>query len=121
VPAAALSETINSYKLDGPVIQLWGSSFPAASEWIASVYVDANYRLQYTDPEGQAAVDGALAAATQEESDALWQKAEDRILADQVIQPLYQQVMYIAHTECVTPHAAGGDMQIYRTQVTCGK
>jgi len=119
VPGAALSETINSYALDGPVIQLWGSSFPAASEWIASVYVDANYRLQYTDAEGQAAVDAALAAPTQEEADALWQKAEDRILADQVIQPLYQQVMYIAHTKCVTPHAAGGDMQIYRTEVTC--
>jgi len=119
VPAAALSETINSYKLDGPVIQLWGSSFPAASEWVASVYVDANYRLQYADTEGQAAVDAALAAPSQDEADALWQKAEDRILADQVIQPLYQQVMYIAHTKCMTPHAAGGDMQIYRTEVTC--
>ncbi|MFB7252317.1 ABC transporter substrate-binding protein [Microbacterium sp. NPDC056234] len=119
VPAAALSETINSYALDGPVIQLWGSSFPAASEWIASVYVDANYRLQYTDPEGQALVAEALAASTQEDADALWQQAEDRILADQVIQPLYQQVMYIAHTTCMTPHAAGGDMQIYRTEVAC--
>ncbi|MFC8596945.1 ABC transporter substrate-binding protein [Isoptericola sp. NPDC057191] len=119
VPAAALSETINSYKLDGPVIQLWGSSFPAASEWIASVYVDANYRLKYSDPVGQAAVDAALAAPTQDAADVLWKKAEDRILADQVIQPLYQQVMYVAHTKCATPHAAGGDMQIYRTEVTC--
>ncbi|GAA1723309.1 ABC transporter substrate-binding protein [Isoptericola hypogeus] len=119
VPAAALSETINSYELDGPVIQLWGSSFPAASEWVASVYIDANYRLKYTDAEGQAAVDAALAAPSQEEADALWQKSEDRILADQVIQPLYQQVRYIAHTTCATPHHAGGDQQIYRTAVTC--
>ncbi|MFD6177327.1 MULTISPECIES: ABC transporter substrate-binding protein [unclassified Isoptericola] len=119
VPAAALSETVNSYGLDGPVIQLWGSSFPAASEWVASVYIDANYRLKYSDPVGEAAVAAALAAKTPDESIAQWQKAEDRILADQVLQPLYQQVRYIAHTPCVVPHAAGGDQQIYRTEVTC--
>jgi peptide/nickel transport system substrate-binding protein/oligopeptide transport system substrate-binding protein len=119
VPAAALSDTINSYKLDGPVIQLWGSSFPSASEWIASVFVDSNYRLKYSNPVGQAHVTAAWAAPSQAAADAQWQKAEDGILADQVIQPLYQQVMYIAHTKCMVPHAAGGDMQIYRTQVIC--
>ncbi len=121
VPAATLSDTINKYGLDGPSIQLWGSSFPRASEWIASIFVDANYRLQYSNPTAADAVKAALAAGDEKQADALWQKAEDGVLADQVLQPLYQQVMYIAHTPCATPHAAGGDMQIYRTEVTCTK
>ncbi|MGO4678568.1 ABC transporter substrate-binding protein [Microbacterium sp. 2MCAF23] len=121
VPAATLSDTINKYGLDGPSIQLWGSSFPRASEWIASIFVDANYRLKYDNPTAADQVKQALAAGDEKQADALWQKAEDGVLADQVLQPLYQQVMYIAHTKCVTPHAAGGDMQIYRTEVTCSQ
>jgi oligopeptide transport system substrate-binding protein len=117
--AANLASTINDKKLDGPTIQLWGSSFPSASEWIASIFVDANYRLSYTNEAGQTAAQDAWGAKAGKAADALWQQSEDSVLADQVLQPLYYQVMYIAHTKCVVPHSAGGDMQIYRTQVTC--
>jgi peptide/nickel transport system substrate-binding protein/oligopeptide transport system substrate-binding protein len=68
---------------------------------------------------GQAAAQDAWGATSTKEADALWQKSENSVLADQVLQPLYYQVMYIAHTKCVVPHSAGGDMQIYRTEVTC--
>ncbi len=120
-PAANLAETVKEYKLDGPTLSLWGSSFPAASEWIASIFVDANYRLKYTNETGYADTVAAWAATDEASADALWQKAEDSVLADQVIQPLYYQVMYIARTPCMKPHAAGGDMQFYRTEVTCTK
>jgi len=90
--AANLANIINEKTLDGPAIQLWGSSFAAQDAW---------------------------GATSTKEADALWQKSEDSVLADQVLQPLYYQVMYIAHTKCVVPHSAGGDMQIYRTEVTC--
>ncbi|WP_347350575.1 ABC transporter substrate-binding protein [Intrasporangium sp.] len=118
-PAAELGDSINEYRLEGPAITLWGSSFPSASEWIASIMVDANYRLKYQNPTASAEVAKAWAATTTAEADKHWQAAEDSILKDQVIQPLYYQVMYIAHNECVTPHSAGGDMQIYRTAITC--
>lgn len=120
LPGATLGDNINNYALDGPVIQLWGSSFPAPSEWIASVMVDANYRLKYTNEAVSSDIAAALAAPAGDEANALWQKAEDGILADQVMQPLYEQVMYIAHSPCATPKAAGGDMQFYRSNVTCG-
>ncbi|WP_230206541.1 ABC transporter substrate-binding protein [Microbacterium gorillae] len=110
-PAANLSEKINDYKLDGPSTSLWGSSFPAASEWIASITVDANYHLKYTNDSAQADIVAAWGSKDEAAANKLWQSAEDKILADQVIQPLYEQVMYIAHTPCMKPHAAGGDMQ----------
>lgn len=118
-PASELGDAINEYRLDGPAITLWGSSFPSASEWIASIMVDANYRLKYKNPTADAEIAKAWAATTREEADKHWQAAEDSILADQVIQPLYYQVMFIAHNKCVKPHAAGGDMQIYRTEIIC--
>ncbi|MEU1707575.1 ABC transporter substrate-binding protein [Streptomyces sp. NPDC005706] len=119
MPAAALGDDINNYTLDGPTIALWGSSFPSASEWVASIMVDSNYRLKYTNATATAEIAKAWASKNQTEADKHWQAAEDAIFADQVIQPLYYQVMYIAHDECLKPHAAGGDMQIYRTEITC--
>lgn len=119
VAGAALGEQINNYELEGPTIQLWGSSFPSASEWIASILVDANYHLQYDNPTATTEVAAAWSAKSPEEATPHWQAAEDAILADQVLQPLYYQVMYIAHSDCVAPASAGGDMQIYRSNVTC--
>ncbi|WP_329373307.1 ABC transporter substrate-binding protein [Streptomyces sp. NBC_00669] len=118
-PTAALGADTNNYALDGPSIALWGSSFPSASEWVASVMVDANYRLKYTNATASSEVTQAWAAKSPADADRHWRAAEDSILADQVIQPLYYQVMYIAHDACLKPHSAGGDMQIYRTQITC--
>lgn len=119
VAGAALAEKVKNYELDGPTISLWGSSFPSASEWIASILVDANYRLKYSDEVATTEVAAAWAAKTPDEATQHWQAAEDAILQDQVLQPLYYQVMYIAHTDCVAPASAGGDMQIYRSNVTC--
>ncbi len=116
---AQLGDLTNNYQLTGPSIALWGSSFPSASEWIASIPVDANYRLKYKNPAVVDEVTKAWAAHSREEADQHWQRAEDLIIADQVMQPLYYQVMYIAHHACLKPHAAGGDMQIYRTEITC--
>lgn len=119
VAGAELGDMTNEYRLPGPSIALWGSSFPSASEWIASIMVDANYRLKYKNATAQSEVTQAWAAGDKAEADRHWQAAEDAILADQVMQPLYYQVMYIAHNPCLTPHSAGGDMQIYRTEITC--
>ncbi|MEW2350921.1 MULTISPECIES: peptide ABC transporter substrate-binding protein [unclassified Streptomyces] len=119
-PTAALGADTNNYALDGPSLALWGSSFPSASEWVASIMVDANYRLKYTNPTASSEVAKAWAARSPAEADRHWRAAESSILSDQVIQPLYYQVMYIAHDPCLKPHSAGGDMQIYRTQITCG-
>lgn len=119
IAAAAMGDTINKYQLTGPVIQLWGSSFPSASEWIASIGVDANYRLKYKNETYSKAVADAWAATSQQQADAAWQRAGDAVLADQVLQPLYYQVRYIAHAPCAVPVAAGGDQQIYRSKVTC--
>ncbi|WP_248583156.1 ABC transporter substrate-binding protein [Nocardioides sp. InS609-2] len=119
VAGNALGEQINNYELEGPTIQLWGSSFPSASEWVASILVDANYHLKYANPTATKEVAAAWAAKSPEEATPHWQAAEDAILADQVLQPLYYQVMYIAHKDCVDPASAGGDMQIYRSNVTC--
>lgn len=116
---AQLGDLTNNYQLTGPSIALWGSSFPSASEWIASIPVDANYRLKYKNPAVADEVSKAWAATSRDEADQHWQAAEDRIIADQVMQPLYFQVMYIAHDACLAPHSAGGDMQIYRTEITC--
>lgn len=121
LPAADLGDRTNEYALDGPYLQLWGSSFPSASEWIASIFNDGNYRMQYENAEGLAAVTAAWGDGDEAAANAQWQKAEDLVFADGYIQPLYYQVMYIAHTKCMEPHAAGGDMQIYRTAVTCSE
>lgn len=119
MPSAQLDETTIAYGLTGPRINLWGSSFPSASEWVASVLNDGNYHLKYVNADAQKAVDAGWAAKTPDEATSHWQAAEDTILADQNMQPLYYQVMYIAHSECVKPHAAGGDMQFYRSEITC--
>jgi oligopeptide transport system substrate-binding protein len=68
-PAAALGEDTNNYALDGPSIALWGSSFPSASEWAASVMVDANYRPKYTNAKAGSEVTKAWGSKDQAEAD----------------------------------------------------
>lgn len=118
-PGTQLTDTVTNHQLTGPSIQLWGSSFPGSSEWLASIFIDANYGLKYTNAAGSANVVKAQSAATQRLSDQHWNAVEDSILRDQVIQPLFYQVEYIGHRSCVTPGASGGDMVIVRTQMKC--
>lgn len=118
-PGNQLTEMVTKHELTGPTVATWGSSFPGSSEWLASVYVDANYGLKYQNAQGQAAVVRALAATDPAEATKAWHEVEDSILADQVMQPLFYQVEYIPHGECWKPNASGGDMVIYRTSNTC--
>lgn len=118
-PGTQLTDTVSNHALTGPSIQLWGSSFPGSSEWLASIFIDANYGLKYTNAFGSANVVQAQSAPSQKLSDQHWNAVEDSILRDQVIQPLFYQVEYIGHRSCVTPGASGGDMVIVRTQVSC--
>lgn len=118
-PGDQLTELATNHKLTGPSVQLWGSSFPGSSEWLASVLVDANYGLKYDSPQASASVAAALASRSPAKSDASWHAAEDRMLADQVIQPLFYQREYIGHSRCAIPGTAGGDMQVVRTEMTC--
>ncbi|MFZ2502574.1 MAG: ABC transporter substrate-binding protein [Nocardioides sp.] len=118
VAGSALYDMVNDYQLEGPTMTLWGSSFPAASEWIASIMVEDNYRMKYTNPTAVREIEAAWAATDEATANAHWQAAEDSILKDEVIQPLYFQVMYIAHKDCVVPGSAGGDMQIYRSNIS---
>ncbi|WP_265443622.1 peptide ABC transporter substrate-binding protein [Flexivirga meconopsidis] len=118
-PGNQLTEMVSDHALTGPSIQLWGSSFPGSSEWIASIQVDANYGLKYQNPTVATAVKRAVAAPSRAESDRAWNTAEDQILADQVMQPLFYQREYIGHRPCARPGASGGDMIIVRTEFTC--
>lgn len=117
-PGDQLTELATDHKLTGPTVQLWGSSFPGSSEWLASVLVDANYGLKYDNPKAADNVAKAEAASPAK-ADAFWHAAEDQMLSDQVIQPLFYQREYIGHSKCAVPGTAGGDMQIVRTRMTC--
>ncbi|MFB9430138.1 peptide ABC transporter substrate-binding protein [Streptoalloteichus tenebrarius] len=116
-----LQSAYQSNALTGPVINLWGLAYPSADQFLSMFRQggDGNEYTRYDNPAANELMRQALSAQDKATAARLWGQAEDALLADMPSVPLFFPKAFVAHSECVKVGNVYGDVQYYRSALTC--
>ena len=97
----------NEQGYTGPFRLGWSMDYPSAQNYLeplhsTSALPPGSNRTFYSNPEFDSLVDQGNAAATEEEAIALYQQADDVLLRDMPIAPMFFDVEQLVHSENVS-------------------
>lgn len=95
---------ITAEEMTGPFRTGWVADYPSPENFLTPMYytgASAN-DARYSNPEFDAKIDEADAAPNEDEANALYREAEEMILEEMPVIPLWTQIGAAAHSENIT-------------------
>lgn len=118
---ATLSEKTNSQELEGVAFGLWGWSYRSPDQYMSTYETDGpgNAAAGYSDEQVDQMISEARGTQDDEERNATYAEAEQRVLEDQPAIPLFIPIDYGLQGGCAKMNDVQGDIQFYRADVDC--